>query len=407
MTYAKYLATICGLVLYELKKLLQNRFLFLTAGILLLAELALSVDEWSTIGSYRKIAGMINKHYDWLSSADESELDSFRKEMIQKYGEDILDPNAPIVTDTRLYDLPGYLGEGIQDISILMAYREHVRKNQEISDDTAYTVRMAKLLSQEASKKSDDYAVRRNRQIIRRYSVERPVASGYIIGLDKFLCESERTMIPILLLVFLLSANQFSKEWTGRNHLLILSSEKGTVPEAIAKFFVGIIYAILITIVFQTVSILFRACDTGLYGWTDPVQVVEALRLCPFILPVWAGVIWMIVFRCIAACTIAVLCTIISILIREEVFSYACASALILLSILSLFVSSGFLSKDGFLLSPASLALPDRFVRSWYTANVFSFPVLWLLICLFGQLVLQSVLIFAGIRLHSRIRNRI
>ncbi len=407
MTSAKHLRTICRLVQYELKKLLQNRFFLLAGGILFLAELALSVEVWSNIGSYRKVAAMVVKPYEWIVSADETELENFREKMIQKYGEYVLDSDVPVFTDPRLFNLPGYLGKDIADFSVLTAYHEYIRKNQEIADNTDHTVRMAKLLGREALKNTDDYAVRRNQQIIRRYSKERPETSGYIRGLDKVLCESDFTMIPVLLLVILMSANLFSKEQTGRNHLLILTSEKGAAPVAIAKFFTGILSAILMTVVFQTASILFRAFDTGLYGWSDPVQSIETLSLCPFILLIRAGVIWMIVFRCIAACMTAVLCTFLSILIKEEVFSYAAAAVLVFLSVLPLFLSSGFLSNGGFLLSPASFAVPDRFVRSWYTANVFSFPVLWLTICLIGQLVVQVVLICAGIRLHSRVRNRI
>lgn len=412
---------------YELKKLLGGKF-FLTALCLLLAVNVLlncgiqdfltwmeavekgetlgevpeeSTHFWGYMAGCRRTAELLRKRYAVFEDMTLEERTAFETAMREKYGGDVFNPFF-IPTD-EMMTAPGYFGEETSDFGYISDYSGLMSSNQSIQEDRERAVRAAQAFGREALEDGDNYGIRRNLNIIRLYTVPQPKVASPIRGWNVFLLETPFTMLLVFLLVLLSCAGSVSGENDKQTWLLLHTAKNGKGKTLAAKYLAGAIGAAGFTVLFQLVALGAVWFQDGLLGASCPVSALQELRLFPYVMTVWQYALLVLACRTFAAVMLSVLLTSVSALSRSSVISYA-AGALLLGGCLLLVY---FPPKTEWLSGPLALSSPLKYFDSYCTANLFGFPVLWVVVqaALWG--VLGAGCMFLAHRVYHRKRGAV
>lgn len=392
---------------YELKKLLGGRFFLVALCLLLAVDMLLncgiqdyletrkelesggawgapgeSVGFWESRAAIRRIVDLQREQYALFAELTEEETAAFEEAMREKYGEDVFD--IVLFPGADMLAVPGYFGGSRSDFDYIMDYQTLTQWNRDMREARERVVRAAQQFGREALEDGDDYGVRRNRNIILRYRIPHRSATAPIRGWSVFLFENH-AMLLVFLMVLLVCAGNVARENDGRTWLLLHTAKNGKGKTLAAKYLAGIIAAAGFTILFQLAALGAVWFQGGLVGAKQPAAVMEQLRLFPYNGTVGQYALLALAFQMFTAVVLSVLLTTVSALSRSGVISYAIGAVLLGGCVLMLY----FPPKSEWLAGPLSLSRPLKYFESYYTANLFGFPVLWAVVqavlwCLLG-----------------------
>ena len=396
---------------FELKKQLSGPFfiiilcLLLAVNVLLTCGIREYTDEKNryeansskeypvTFWESRKSAtgtANINRERYALVEADEA---GFTAAMVKKYGTTVFDPDESIPKES--HEGIGYFGENWKDGTMIIAYRNIQNQNEEMQTALIKAVKAAKAYGRDALEAGDNYGIRRNIDIIELYTVPRGEITGPVMGWDDFLFDSP-AMLFVFCLVLLVCGSSFSTERERKTVYLLHTAKSGKGKTLAAKYLSGAIIATGLTVLFQAVTLASVWFKEGLLGLSQPAAAMEQLTMLSWPMTVWQYVLIQLVCQIIAAAVFSVIVNTVSAFSKSSVISYV--AGVLALGLLLIAQSA----KTEWLMGPLSLGDPVRYFDTYCTANLFGFPVLWVIL----QSVLWLVLCGVGIYTANRIFHR-
>ena len=396
------------LTCFELKKMLGGRFFLIALCLLLAVNILLNcgipnyllVREavasgtalgsetpdaftyWSYTTGNRQITAGKAARYRALSRLTAEDEAAFVAAMKARYGKDAfaafrLDwPEEALQPSGYFKDFP--------DAVMITAYRDLLFMDQQIEEARAEVIPAAQRFGREALEDGDNYGIRRNLDIIRLYSEPQMRAAADVVGWNTFLLETPSTTLLVSLLLLLACAGSVSGENDRRTWLLLHTARYGKGRTLAAKYIAGAFTAVGLTVLFQLAALGAVWFHGGLLGAAGPVTAIVELRLFPYVMTVWQYALLVLACQAFAAVALSVLLTTVSALSPTGVVSYA-AGAVLLGGCLLL---AYFPPRAEQLSGPLALSVPLRYFDTYYTADLFGFPVLWAAV----QAVLWSLL---------------
>lgn len=404
---------------FELKKMLGGKFFLIALCLMLLVNILLncgiqehmewleaveegialetaeeSISFWGDMAGRRKVTAAIGNNYAFFENLTPEERAAFETAMMDKYGADVFDMLNP--TDEMMMT-PGYFGEERNDFGALIDYAGLKLNNQTIRETQDRVIQAAQDFGREALEKGDNYGVRRNLQIIRTYSQPRPEVTNVVRGWNDFLFD-QTPMLLVFLLLLLACAGSVSGENDRQTWLLLHTAKNGKGKTLAAKYLAGAITAAALTLLFQLAllgAVWFRG---GLLGLNQPAALLDELKMLPYPLTVGQYVLVNLVCQIFAAVALSVLLTTVSALSKSSVISYAAGAVLLGVCLLPVY----FPPRVEWISGPLSLSVPLKYFDSYYTANLFGFPALWVVV----QAVLWSILGAGCVLLAHKVYHR-
>lgn len=385
---------------FELKKAVGSRFFAAAFLVLFTVNCLFWCGNFGGFGVSRKIAEYEEGAYAILDGMTPEEFADFQESMISKYGEDTFSPylDAP----EEMMQRPGYFGDVCSDWDLVRLH-VHMKMNTDNNEEAfARVLNAAKGFGREALLAGDDYEVRQNLNIIRLYSVPRAGLTRLVGGWNTFLF-GNHTMLLVFLLILQCSAGSFTKEKEQQTFLLLHTAKNGKGKTLAAKFLASAVCAAGFTLLFQGGSLLTIYLNYGLVGVGQTVAGIQELRLCPFALTVGQYVLLALACQVFAAVVLSVLLTAVSALSRSSVLSYGACMVLTGACVWRLFDPP----RSEWFAGPLALARPERYFASYYTADFFSYPLLWAAAQVILWCVLGAVLILLAGLVYHRKRRRL
>lgn len=356
---------------------------------------------WSFYANVRRATVEMGTQYDALADLTSEEETAFENAMREKYGADVLE-NMLLLPTAKMQELPGYLGETQSDYTSISNYQFVKLWNTESQAAYEKVIENAKILGREALKNGDDYGVRRNLEIIRRYSLTREKITSPVCGWNEFLFETP-TMLLVFLLILLGSAGSFAGERDEQMWILLHTAKNGKGKTLIAKYLAGSILAVGLTVLFQLVSLFAIWFKGGLLGASQPVNALEQLDVCPYTYTVWQYALVSLGCFIFAAVMLSAFLQTISALSKSRVIAYTAGAVFLGGSVAALYVPQ----RNEWLTGVLALAKPVRFFDSFYAADLFGFPVLWVVVLMVVWTALAAGSILLGQKVYHRKRRTV
>ena len=388
------------LVRYELKKQLSGPFLVIVLVLLLAVNVLLNcgLREYADlVEDYKVNLGQVYPQSFWEYSQSQNgfdyswgiyttlntDMDGFAAAMVEKYGEDCFE----VVHDffARLpeeaYKRPGYFGDEWNDEQMISRYASLMDKNEELTKMLGRAVEAAKVYGREALEAGDNYGIRRNIDIIELYTVPRGQITSAIRGWNDVLFGTY-TMLFVFLMILLSCGGSFCAEREKQTVLLLHTSKYGKGMTMIAKYLSGAVIAAGLTVIFQLSTMGAVWFKEGFMGLNQPAAAMEQLIMLSWPMKVWQYALVHLGCQILAAVLLSVIVNSISALSKTSILSYV--AGVLVLGLLLVAQNA----KSEWLMGPLSLADPVRYFDSYCTANIFGFPVLWVIL----QTLLWAVL---------------
>lgn len=328
-------------------------------------------------------------NYDTLNT----DLDGFAAAMIEKYGEDVFDPFGMLPEEAN--QRPGYFGDDWSDASLIWAYSTLLTENEVLTRSLHKAVEAAKAYGREALEEGDNYGIRRNIDIIELYTVPRGRITSPVKGWDDVLFESQ-TMLFVFLMILLACGGSFSSEREKQTLLLLHTSKYGKGMTMVAKYISGAVIAAGLTVIFQLSTIGAVWFKEGFMGLNQPAAAMEQTTMLSWPMTVWQYALIHLVCQILAAVLLSVIVSSISALSKTSILSYVAG----VLSLALLLIAQS--AKHEWLMGPLSLADPVRYFDSYCTANIFGFPVLWVVLQTLLWAVIGGGCVYAAHRRFHR-----
>lgn len=376
------------LVRFEVKKAVWNKFFIFACLIVLAANTLLWCPSRPGFGNARRVTYYTKEHCKILNELTQEEWQEYEKVMSERYGDEIFSPTY-IITQAELMEVPGYLSEDYSDATIIGEYTSLLEQNKKNTAMNEKVLESAKKFGREALKKENAYEIRRNLNIISLYSKPREKIHYIQRSWNEF-AFNLHPMPLTLLLVLLSCAGIFSKEKEQQTELILYTTKNGKGKTLAAKYIAAALCAIGITVLIQVNNLVIIAINNGFLGFSQPVTAIEELILCPYAITVGEYVGIATLMKLFGAVLMALLFGVISSYSGNSVISYAVGALVLSGSILLVFFSP----RWELLAGPLTFFKNNRYFSSYYTANLFGYPVPWLIIQLVLWTVLAAVLIF-------------
>lgn len=388
---------------FELKKALCSKFFAIMCCLLLTVNVALSCDNWKNFGNPKAVTDTLREEYELINGLTQQERSAFEAAMIEKYGEDVFSdsffPMGDMLEELMRY--PGYFGQKFCDLDIIFGINGLRRTNRTNEDWREYVISAAKSLGREALKEGDSYGVRRNLSIIKLYSQTREELTNQCTWNIFFL--NDIPVLLSLLLILQICAGIFTKETDQQTWILLHTSKNGMGKTMAAKFLAAALSSVGIALLFSAVNLLVVYLDIGLLGISQPVTVIQELYLFPYAFTVGQAMALFTLCRMFAVVLMAVLLCTISALSRSSVVSYSIGAVVLGGAAAMAF----YLPRTEWLAGPLALIFPLRFFNSFYTANIFGFPVLWAIVQAILWTALAAVSVSVSHKVYHRKRRKI
>lgn len=397
------------LVRFELKKAMGGRFFPIALCLLLAVNILLNCDIphflmlresvvngtgignetaetytfWRYAAGNRQFVAAARERANVFARLTPEELADFETAMREKYGEDVFDPYRMDWPD-EAFETPGYFSE-YPDRMLLSDYSTALDRDHRIAEARESVLPAARSYGREALAHGDNYGIRRNLRIIRLYSVPQVSSPSPVYGWDEFLVNTQSSTLLVSLLLLLVCAGTFSGETERQTWLLLHTAKHGKGRTLAAKYLAGIAAAVGLTVLFQLTALGAVWFRDGLLGAGDAVAAIDELELFPYVMTIWQYALLALACQAFAAAALSVLLTTVSGLSRSSVVSYGAGAALLGGCLLLAY----FPPSVEWLRGPLALSAPLRYFSSYYTADIFGFPVLWAVVqaalwCLLG-----------------------
>ena len=399
------------LVRYELKKQLSGSFFVILLVLLLAVNVLLNcgIREYRDyIKQYEQDVGQEYPYNFWESKKNErigreysqknydilnTDMEGFAAAMIEKYGEDVFDTFGMLPEEA--YQRPGYFGDEWSDDSLIWTYTSLMTENEDLTRSLNKAVEAAKAYGREALKDGDNYGIRRNIDIIELYTVPRGRIASPVRGWDDVLFGTY-TMLFVFLMILLACGGSFSSEREKQTVLLLHTSKYGKGMTMVAKYLSGAVIAAGLTVIFQLCTIGAVWFKEGFMGLNQPAAAMEQTTMLSWPMTVWQYALVHLVCQILAAVLLSVIVNSISALSKTSILSYV--AGVLGLALLLLMQSA----KHEWLMGPLSLADPVRYFDSYCTANIFGFPVLWVIVQTLLWAVIGGGCVYAAHRRFHR-----
>lgn len=387
------------LIRYECKKSIGNRFFLIVLCLFLLVQMVWigGLQEWLEYQDYLEVLSLhnleppkemtmgellaesrimteqIREEHGVIGQLSPEEQTMFVSAMEQKYGKNVFDP-MEMVTTEEMFAPSGYFS-GFQDYVMINTYNQLHDWNQAIDSARQKVVDSASALAEQAAAESDDYALRRNQNIIRLYRASLPDITSAVYGWNTYLADNNISFLTAFL-VLLACCGSVSAEHDHKTWMMLHTAKNGKRKTLAAKYLSGALIAMVIVLLLHFASLCAVLYRSGFLGAGQPVQALEQLSLCPYSLTVWQFALMRLVCQMAAAAVLSILLTSISAFCRSGIISYA-AGAVLLGGFLML---EFFMPHNGWLVSPVTLFYPQKYFDSYYTANLLEYPVPWVIV---------------------------
>lgn len=399
------------LVRYELKKQLSGSFFVILLILLLVVNVLLNcgIREyrdnakqyeinvgqeypygfWEARKNERIGFGYTQRNYDILNT----DMEGFAAAMIEKYGEGVFDPFG--MPPEEANQRPGYFGDEWSDASLIWAYSSLLTENEDLTRSLHKAVEAAKAYGREALEDGDNYGIRRNIDIIELYTVSRGQITGLIRGWDDVLFGTP-TMLFVFLMILLACGGSFCSEREKQTVLLLHTSKYGKGMTMVAKYLSGAVIAAGLTVIFQLCTVGAVWFKEGFMGLDQPAAAMEQTTMLSWPMTVWQYALVHLGCQILAAVLLSVIVSSISALSKTSILSYVVG--VLSLALLLLMQSA----KNEWIMGPLSLADPVRYFDTYCTANIFGFPVLWVIVQTLLWAVIGAACVYAAHRRFHR-----
>ena len=414
---------------FELKKTLGGKFFRIALCLMLLLNLLLNcgIREWyelkeairdgtlledavseearnnffSNFAERRGVVRYMREEGETLQNLTPEQREQLEVTLKEKYGEDILNGDFFMPT-AQMMASPGSLeGSDISDLSLIQMIELSTTHNSEVEEGRQRVLRSAKKLGQDAVKKGDSYNIRRNLRILKLYETPRQECSGTSIwGWQEFLFQTP-TMLLVYLLVLLACAGNFSGEKDSQALYFLHTAKNGKTKTLLAKYLAGAVTAAGLTLLFQAVTYGGIAFRMGFLGWNEPVTRLDGFTFCPFRLTIGQYDLLTMLGWMLCAVILSVILNTISALSRNSVISYGVGAVVLGGSIALAYIKPRIEWFSG----PLAFTWNNRFFESYYSANLFTFPLWWgLTLVLFWAIVGILCIVLADRVFHRKRR---
>ena len=326
-----------------------------------------------------------------------SDLHGFAAAMVEKYGDDVFEVAMDFSGQLpeEAYKRPGYFGDEWSDDSLIWTYTSLMTENEDLTRFLNKAVEAAKAYGREALEDGDNYGIRRNIDIIELYTVPRGRITSPVRGWDDVLFGTY-TMLFVFLMILLACGGSFSSEREKQTVLLLHTSKYGKGMTMVAKYLSGAIIAAGLTVIFQLSTIGAVWFKDGFMGLNQPAAAMEQTTMLSWPMTVWQYTLVHLVCQILAAVLLSVIVNSISAMSKTSILSYV--AGVLSLALLLLMQSA----KHEWLMGPLSLADPVRYFDSYCTANIFGFPLLWVIIQTLLWAVIGGGCVYAAHRRFHR-----
>ena len=247
--------------------------------------------------------------------------------------------------------------------------------NQAIDSVRQQVVDTASALAEQAAADGDNYALRRNQNIIRLYREPLSNITSGVYGWNTYLADNNISFLAAFL-VLLACSGSVSAEHDHKTWMLLHTAKNGKQKTLVAKYLSGALIAIVIVLLLHLASLCAVLYRSGFLGTGQPVQALEQLSLCPYSLTVWQFALLRLMCQMAGAALLSLLLTTISAFSKSGILSYGAGTILLGGFLLLEF----FLPHNGWLVSPMTLCYPHKYFDSYYTANLLEYPVSWVIV---------------------------
>ena len=386
---------------YELKKSLSGKFFRIALCLMLLLNLLLNcgVREWnevqellhenSSMGSSlserektdffammksaRHVLNVNRRHWRELTQLSEQEKASLETVLKEKYGEDVLERPMEELMPEMMGTVGSIPGSEQDDLSIIRNIQYPNQHNERVEQDIYRLLESAKRSGREAMKRNDNYNVRKSLRTLDLYETPRQKCAVTTVYGWNDLVQNSSTMLLVYLLVLLACAGSFADEKESQVLYLLHTAKNGKTKTLLAKYLSGAITAAGLTLVFQAVTcVAFTFCNVFM-SWKEPVTILDGLELCPFRLTVGQYVLLTILGWMLCAVILSVILNTISALSKNSIISYGVGTVVLGVSI----ALASIKPRIEWFSGPLAFTWNSRFFESYYSANLFTFPLWW------------------------------
>lgn len=387
------------LILFEWKKIVGNKFFKFVFLFLLFLNMVLWVKHWDYFGVGRKSTELSRLYCETIQSMSDEQVNTFQKTMMDQYGKKVFDEDFS--PPTEMISLPGYF-DNMSDYDAVrtFCYLNQVNANNEKLYKTV--VNSAKKFGREALKSGNDYEVRRNLNIIRRYSVAPGKVHSIISSWQDFF-NGNHTMLLVLCLELFCCAGIFSKEIREGTWLLLRTSKDGKEKIFAAKILSMVLMLVVTIILFQASSLLILYLNQGFLGGMEPIVSLEQFRLFPLHISIVQYALLMIGCQFFSAVIMAVLLCVVSACCDSELMSYVIGLGVIGISLLLLYADC----NSEWILGPLGLLRPEKLLESYITVNIFGYPILTIVYQMIIWSMVAIISIVMSVKFYHRKRSRL
>lgn len=352
-----------SLVYFELKKAVVNRFFAIAfaAAALMCFLLQCGIQEYG----------------DYLQGVEAARRDGEPAEALSFFEYVSIDRKAASLSKKSFSAIAAMTDEELWEaVETNEEYRYHAQTvellNSAAEERLSEVLRSAESFLSEAEAQGDTYSARRNREILRLYSMPRARITAQIPYGGETLIGSPAMPITFLL-ILLAAAPSAAGERDRRTWLLLHTSKNGKGKTLAAKYFSGWLIGVGLTAVFKLVSVLALYFKGGLLGAAQPVTAIEELILCPYPLLVWQYAMLSLACQMFTAVILSTILTAVSALSKNSLTACALGALVLGACLMPLY----FPPKSEWLMGPLALAEPFRYFNRYYDCGLFGAPVPW------------------------------
>ncbi len=149
-----------------------------------------------------------------------------------------------------------------------------------------------------------------------------------VVGYDIFF-EYNGFCVFLLLGVALLGIQIITEERSASMLALLHTSKRGRHETMFSKIVVGFSITVLLCVLFMATSLSVLALRIGLFGWNLPIQMVEAMQLCPYEITIGEGILLSLLIQIFTSFGFLVCVMMLAVLMKNPLAVFASVVVLI------------------------------------------------------------------------------
>ena len=368
---------------YELKKTFSGRFLLIVLFSFLLIHYLDLYRPWTPNNTvFRKIQANSIELRRFMEDANQESINGFWEYFHALHG-----ANA-ILEMSNLPDgewkKPGRLAETISmEYVAATHYFFDIREHSETLIARERVVETARRLGQKALAVKDDYSVRRNIDIVNRYSADLDLGAMPTKGWDALFYYTTSDYL-VLLWITLFAVSFFPHEKNSGSIMLLHATKWGRSKTAATKMIIIGAISIVVSFMFSALNLLYVFMQHGLWGWSKPAAAASSMAMTPLNITLWQAYVLFSLMKAFGALCLSVVLSFSSNFTNNSLAAY-------IVGIAYSGTSLGYGKAVKVFFWPEFLSIPD--ITLWFrpmdylsvynVSNVFTYPVYWVFVHFF------------------------